>query len=138
MHIKVVRSVFTQTATLGEMLIDDVHFAFTLEDTDRHLNGDCSKKVQNNTAIDAGTYSVTVSMSGHFGKELPEVLNVPCFAGIRIHGGNTDKDTEGCILIGAESNHHDTISNCAERVATITHLIKSAPGGNATLEIVRI
>lgn len=137
MHIKVVRSVFTATATLGKMFIDDKQFAFTLEDTDRHLNGDCSRKIQNNTSIDPGTYTVTVSMSAHFNKELPEVLDVKCFEGIRIHGGNSDEDTEGCILIGANSNMHDRISDCAERVATITHLIKAAPGGRATLEIVR-
>jgi len=31
---------------------------------------------------------------------LPEILNVKGFTGIRIHSGNTAKDSLGCILVG--------------------------------------
>lgn len=138
MHLKVVRSVFTPTATLGKVFIDDDFFAFTLEDVDRNLNGDCSKKVQNQTAIDAGAYTVVLSFSNHFNKVLPEVQNVKCFEGIRIHGGNTDADTEGCILIGAESNMHDRIWDCAGKVAELVEKMTELPAGeNISIEIVK-
>ncbi|HWB27984.1 MAG TPA: DUF5675 family protein [Chitinophagaceae bacterium] len=138
MHLKVARSVFTPTATLGKMFIDDDFFAFTLEDVDRNLNGDCSKKVQNQTAIDGGAYTVVLSFSNHFNKVLPEVQNVKCFEGIRIHGGNTDADTEGCILIGAESNMHDRIWDCAGKVAELVEKMKELPAGeNISIEIVK-
>ena len=59
-----------------------------------------SKKVYGETAIPTGIYRVIISYSNRFKKQMPLLLNVPGFAGIRIHTGNTEKDSLGCILVG--------------------------------------
>lgn len=97
MKLTVKRTVFNETNTIGELFIDDIFFCYTLEDVVRDI------KIKDVTAIPYGTYKVELYHSPHFNKILPHLLNVPNYEGILMHGGNTDKDTEGCILIG-----HDT------------------------------
>lgn len=57
-------------------------------------------KVSKETRIPAGLYKIGITMSPHFKKELIEVFDVPGFVGVRCHAGNTEVDTEGCLLVG--------------------------------------
>jgi len=100
MRLKLIRKHLGETFTEGKLFIDDIFECFTVEDTDRNLEHG-GLKVQNSTAIPRGTYPITISMSNRFKKFLIEVKNVPQFKGVRIHSGNSSKDTEGCIIVGS-------------------------------------
>lgn len=94
------------TYTIGKLYIDEEYFCDTLEDKDRGLTDDMTVseisniKIKKETAIPTGTYKVTITYSNRFKKNMPLINDVKGFEGIRIHSGNTDKDTEGCILVG--------------------------------------
>lgn len=94
MIVKIVRTFKGPEYTIGKLYIDGQYFCDTLEDTIR------KEKIAGKTAIPAGKYKVKKTYSPRFKKQLPEILNVPNFFGVRIHAGNTAKDTEGCILLG--------------------------------------
>ena len=96
MIVKVVRSFKGPEYTIGKLYIDGAYFCDTLEDTVRPKG----EKVSGTTAIPSGMYRVKKTMSPRFKKVLPEILEVEGFSGVRIHAGNTAKDTEGCILLG--------------------------------------
>lgn len=106
------------TYTIGKLYVNEVEFSDTLEDKDRGLASTMShseimqRKVYGETAIPTGTYEVRMSYSSKFASrawgrrykgEVPEVLDVIGYSGVRIHPGNTSKDTLGCILLGKNS-----------------------------------
>lgn len=99
MEMKLIRETFTDQSTIGRLLIDGCFYGWTLEDVDRKLE-DGGQKIYGKTAIPLGRYRVIINHSARFKRDLPLLLNVPQFEGIRIHSGNTPKDTEGCILPG--------------------------------------
>ena len=96
MKIEVNRIFKASNYTIGELSVNNNYVCDTLEDKVR-VNG---KKVYAETAIPTGTYTLVLSYSNRFKKVMPEILNVPNFSGIRIHCGNSSKDTEGCLLVG--------------------------------------
>lgn len=106
MKLTLIRKYKLPTYTIGKLYIDEEYFCDTLEDKDRGLTDDMTVseiskiKIKKETAIPTGTYKVTITYSNRFKKNMPLLNDVKGFEGIRIHSGNTDKDTEGCILVG--------------------------------------
>lgn len=96
MQLEVRRRFFFTDHTAGDLFIDGSLFCRTMEDRLR----DPGEKVPGKTCIPAGRYRVTLTMSARFKRIMPLLNDVPGFAGIRIHPGNTATDTDGCILVG--------------------------------------
>lgn len=139
MKLKLIRTWYADTYTIGKLYIDGVYFADTLEDKNRDVdkngifnNGE--KKVYGKTCIPFGTYKVILSMSSKFKKILPLLLNVPQFDGIRIHSGNTaDEDSSGCILVGI----NDIKGRISKSTITFNSLMtKLSKADNITIEII--
>ena len=98
MRLTLQRLQLSNGCTIGELLLNGNHECWTLEDTVRAPG----EKVPHQTAIPFGTYRVITDLSVRFGRVMLHVLDVPDFAGIRIHAGNDAADTDGCILVGLE------------------------------------
>lgn len=100
------RIAFKETYTIGKLYVDGNYFSDVVEDKDRGLDDSMTvdeikkKKVYGETAIPYGTYKVSITYSPKFKKNLPLVEGVKGFEGIRIHSGNTAKDSLGCIIVG--------------------------------------
>ena len=104
MKLKLLRNRFASEYTTGQLYVDEVYFCFTLEDTVRK-----GPKVYGETAIPQGIYKVTLDTSPRFGPNTIFIHEVPGFTGIRIHSGNTHKDTQGCIIVGYRINSSGVI-----------------------------
>ena len=136
MKLTVERFKFLETCTIGKLFIDGVDAGiFTLEDKCREVTGQpvASWKVPGATAIPVGTYKVIIDFSEHFQKDFPHILNVPGFDGIRIHAGNSDLDTDGCILVGKTWAGGDFVGN--SRDAYLGLFAKIRATDNITMEI---
>lgn len=109
-----IRDIATDTAILGRLYLNGAIVCYTLENAVK--------------AIPAGLYTVQDSKSPKFKRELPLVWNskVPASRGIRIHVGNTVKDSSGCILVGmGRDTKKLTISESALAETMVTMLCRN-------------
>lgn len=121
MLLRLERFYSTKDATLGMLYINNQFECYTLEDEYRE------KKVYSETRIPAGKYQIKLqthgTMTGKYAKRFPTMhegmlwlQDVPNFTTIYIHIGNTDDDTKGCILVGANYNK-ETMKLVASTIA---------------------
>ena len=113
MHLTLKRFEFGSTYTIGRLYKDEELICYVLEDKVREVDGQpvSQWKVQNETAIPKGTYRVVLDYSNRFKRELPHILNVPGYEGVRIHTGNSSKDTEGCLIVGMSWDKGDWVGS---------------------------
>ena len=115
--------------TIGKLSVNGETFCDTLEPTWRnYAHG--ARKVKGKSAIPEGRYAVVVTWSPKFEQWLPLLLHVPKFEGIRIHAGNTAKDTEGCILVG-ENREVGKVLDSRRALERLMKLLRERPEGEA-------
>ena len=119
MELEIKRTKLLPTHTIGQLYIDGEYFCFTLEDVVREVEGQPVEKwkVWGETAIPKGRYRVSLQDSPKFGKDTVTINRVPGFSYIRIHAGNTHKDTEGCPIIGFALTENNIIKPGTTRPA---------------------
>jgi len=107
MKLTIVRINYNDKTTIGRLYINNEFFCYTLEDKVRPKG----VKVYGETAIPSGKYKVIVSYSPKFKKLLPEILNVPMFSGIRLHGGSTAQNSLGCVILSYDLIDENTVKS---------------------------
>lgn len=131
MLIVVNRDVSEPTYTTSRITIDNEHICYGLEDAvrEKFVNGRWTWKpefkLKGKTAIPSGEYFLIIDFSNRFQRDLPHILDVPDFTGIRIHSGNTELNTEGCLLPG-KGRGEGFVSYSRAAFAILLHRIKQA------------
>ena len=117
MEILVHRKYKKEDYTIGNLTVDGEWMCNTLEDTDRGLHDGMElwmikgRKIPTRTAVPSGRYEVDMdTISPRFSNRafymevckgrLPRLRNVKGFEGVLLHCGNDHSHTEGCILVG--------------------------------------
>jgi hypothetical protein len=140
MNLVLKRIYFGDTFTVGQLYevtkFGDNPICYVLEDKVREVEGQDVKvwKEQNKTAIPRGQYNVSITFSNRFQCKLPQLIDVPGFTGVRIHSGNSSKDTEGCLLVGMTwDGHSDWIGSSKIALAALLPLIEKS--SSCTIEV---
>ena len=142
MELKLIRKYRKTDYTIGILYVNNKYFCEILEDTDRGLKDSMSLeeikkiKIKDQTCIPYGKYQILMTYSPKYKKIMPLVNNVKGFEGIRIHSGNTNKDTSGCLLPGFNKIKGQVI-NSRETFNKLYSLIQTAINNkeNVTIEI---
>ena len=112
--LTLVRYTRTETAILGSLYLNGAFVCYTLENEAK--------------AIPFGMYAVQNSKSPKFKRELPLLHNakVQASRGIRIHRGNTFKDSQGCVLVGMGRDvKQDFITESANAEIMVTMMCRN-------------
>jgi hypothetical protein len=142
MRLRLQRKQFTEDYTMGRLFLDGVFLCDTVEDKVRDYNADGDlqdpgeEKVYGETAIPYGRYNMDLTMSPKFKRLLPLIMDVPEFTGIRIHRGNTAKDSAGCPLPGEKRGEGRVVNSTKYELIIVERMLKAIRNGeDMTIEI---
>lgn len=134
MILPLLRAYIKAEYTIGHLYYNGERLCDILEDPVRDLNkdGDLNDpgegKIYGNTAIPYGMHEIIITYSPKFKRDLPLLVGVNHFEGVRIHGTRskvaTNKNTHGCLIPG-ENKVRGGVIKSLEYEGKITELIKS-------------
>jgi len=144
--LTLLRDVYDDETTLSTLAIGGQRFGFCCEDQDRGLNKEMPLaqiqqiKVRAETAIPAGVYQIATTWSPKYERPMPLLLNVPGYQGIRIHSGNDESQTAGCLLPGlGRSKSTMTVGQSRDACRDLYRMIAEAEkaGSEVWIAVVR-
>jgi len=119
---------------------DGTMICYILEDKVREISSRPVQdwKIPGKTAIPAGTYRLSWSYSNRFKRFTWELVGVAGFTGIRIHPGNSEVDTEGCLLPGTSVSQDKTkVLESRKALLKLEKYLSNFEGEDIYLEINR-
>lgn len=126
MNIKIVRLEQTNQGALGVMVVDGIIFCFTLEP---------DKDEKGKLYIPQGAYYC----KRFHGEKWPNTFEivVPEHYAVLFHSGNTEADTQGCILLGATTGKlkgNRAVLNSGVTFQSFLDLTKNVDKFNLTIQ----
>lgn len=139
------RDSYYEATTLGKLYAPDKSYICeTLEDIVRCWG----VKHGGSTAIPAGRYRMTVSYSSKFKRKMVMIYTEANkyeiklagigFKGVRMHGGNDNKDTWGCVIVARNRIAKDRVQGSMELVVTEMVERLEKEGHSVYLEVVNL
>lgn len=123
MNLTLLRLPSVGDSTCGYLYQGNEMICCTMEDKIR------PQKIAGKTCIPAGMYNIIINRSNRFGRDLPLLLDVPNYTGVRIHPGNTAADTEGCILPGTGMvNNFQAVTESRKAFEKLFAMMQAATG----------
>lgn len=142
MLIELKRYASDKDSTGGLLFVNGNFFCYTCEDEKREV------KLAGETRIPEGSYDILLRNEGgmtkryaaryDFHRGMIHLQNVPGFEWVYIHIGNTDDDTEGCLLVGYSGNRvkgENTVSKSGAAYSALYKKITAAMDAGETVKI---
>lgn len=124
MELALKRHWLTEASTIGLLYVDGERECYVCEDRYRPPP---EAKVAGATCIPVGRYEVRITYSPKFKRDMPLLVGVPGFEGVRIHPGNSATDTEGCLLPG-KVKHYESVQRSVDAYIDLLAKLAGTPG----------